>query len=95
MRHISRMSSEECAIELVIMELSKLFQKTRKAYQKAQLLERQVYKALEDMCIDLETPTKAENADILDDAITCYFQYGEYGLKNLLKEIRAQYTAME
>ena len=45
------------------------------------------------MCIDLDAPSDAENADCLNDAVSCYVQYGEYGVANLIKEIRAQYSA--
>lgn len=32
-------------------------------------------------------PTKAENADNLRDAISCYMQYGEYDVDSLIDEI--------
>ena len=31
--------------------------------------------------------TNAENAENLEEAITCYIDYGEYGIKNLMQEI--------
>ena len=89
---ISSLTSQEAADELVLMEVSKLLQKARKAQKKANEALSVVYEALEDMCIDLDVPSKAENADSLLDAISCYAQYGEFGCKNLLTEIREQYT---
>lgn len=88
---ISHMTSEEAVNEEVMLELAKLLRKARKAMQKADEALRAVYDALDDMCIDLEAESKAENADLLVDAISCYVQYGEYGCKNLLSEIREQY----
>lgn len=89
---ISSLTAQEAADELVMMEVSKLLQKARKAQKKADEALAAVYQALEDMCIDLDTPSKAENADCLLDAVSCYAQYGEYGCKKLLAEIRTQYT---
>ena len=89
---ISSMTSQEAADELVMMEVSKLLQKARKAQKKADEALCAVYQALEDMCVDLDVPSCAENADCLLDAISCYAQYGEFGCKNLLAEIREQYT---
>lgn len=89
---ISKLTAQEAADELVLMEVSKLLQKARKAQKKADEALQSVYQALEDMCIDLDVPTKAENADNLLEAVYCYAQYGEFGCKNLVSEIRAQYT---
>ena len=91
-KQITSMTAQEASDELVLMEISKLLQKARKAQKKADDASHAVYQALEDMCIDLDVPSKAENADCLIDAISCYIQYGEFGCKNLLSEIRAQYT---
>lgn len=89
---ISKLTAQEAADELVMMEVSKLLQKARKAQQKADEALNAVYQALDDMCIDLDVPSKAENADRILDAISCYAHYGEYGCKNLISEIREQYT---
>ena len=89
---ISSMTAQEASDELVMMEISKLLQRARKAQKKADEAMFAVYQALEDMCIDLDAPSEAENADCLLDAVSCYIQYGEFGCKNLLAEIRAQYT---
>lgn len=91
MRKITNLLPMEAMDELTFMDLKKLLQKARKAQQKADEALHAVYNALDDMCIDLDAPSDAENADCLDHAISCYVQYGEYGIANLLKEIRAQY----
>lgn len=89
---ISSLTPQEAADELVMMELSKLLQKARKAQIKADEALFAVHQALDDMCIDIDAPSKAENADCLNEAVSCYVQYGEYGCKNLLSEIRVLYT---
>ena len=89
---ISKLTTQEAADELTMMALSNLLQKARKAQKKADEALWAVYQALEDMCIDLDAPSKAENADCLNDAVSCYVQYGEYGCKNLLSEVKEQYT---
>lgn len=72
-------------------KVKKLLQKAKKAYEKAQEAEAAVFRALEDMGIDLEVRSDAENASNLDEAITCYLCYDEYSLSDLLSEIRTQY----
>lgn len=88
---ISELTTEQAMDELTFMELKKLLQTARKAEQKATEAHNAVYAALYDMCIDLDVPSSAENAENLGDAVSCYIHYGEYSLKSLLKEIRAQY----
>lgn len=90
---ISDMTPEQASDELVLMEVKKLLQKTKKAYKKAQEAEAKVFRLLEEaMCLDLEVPTEAENANDLGEAIACWLNYDEYTLRGLLSEIRAQYT---
>ena len=91
-KEIYQMSSEEALDETVELELKKALQKARKASKKADEELRKVYAILEDMCIDLEVETNAENADDLEHAVNYYVQYGEYTIKGLLKEIMEQYT---
>lgn len=88
---IPEMTPEQAMDELTFMSLKKLLQKARNAEQKATEAHNAVYAALDDMCIDLDVPSRAENADNLRDAVSCYIHYGEYGPKNLLREIREQY----
>ena len=88
---ISEMTPEQAADELTMMEIKKLIQKAKRAYEKAQAAEAALYKAVDDLCLDLEVPTEAENAENLDQAISCYLHYEEFSLEGLLSEIRAQY----
>ena len=74
-----------------LTELKKLLQKAKKAYDKAQEVESEVFLMLDVMGVNLDAPTEAENADNLGEAITCYLQYGEYTVAGLLSEIREQY----
>ena len=90
---ISDMTLEQASDELVMMEVKKLLQKAKKAYKKAQEAEAAVFHVLEwDMCLDMDVPSEAENADTLGEAVACWLNYEEYTLKDLLAEIRAQYT---
>lgn len=89
---IPDMTPEQAMDELTMDELRKLLKKAKTAYEKAQAAEVAVFEALDDMCIDLEVKTGAENAENLGEAVACYLNYGEYDAKSLLAEIRAQYT---
>lgn len=89
---ISDMTTEQAADDLVMMELSRLFQKARNAAKKAEEAERAVFKALEDMCIEYDSPYQYENGSTLEEAASSYIHYGDYGLKSLLSEIRRRYT---
>lgn len=94
-KEISQMSPDEALDESVKLELKKALQDARNACKKADEKLREVYDILEDMCIDLDVATNAENADNLEQAINCYVQYGEYNLKGLLSEIMKQYSEMK
>lgn len=92
---ISRMSAQEAADEMVINDLKELLRKARVAQIKADEASQAVFAALEDMCIELNAVSFAENADNLGDAISCFIVYGEYGMKNIISEIRKQYCKEE
>ena len=95
MKHtkISEMTEEQAMDELTFMEVKKLLQKAKKAYEKAQEMEASVFRVLEeDMCLDMEFPSSAENAANLGEAVACYLNYDEYSLSGLMKEIKAQYN---
>ena len=74
----------------MINEVGKLLKKARALQKKVDEATFCVYQTLESMGIDLEVPTRAENADCLNDAISCYIQYGEFGCRNLILEIKKQ-----
>ena len=92
---IPNLTPEQCADELLFLEIEKLLKKARNANQKADVALRDVFKVLEDSCIELNVPTDAENADDLEQAINCYVYYGEFNLKSLMKEIRKQYQLID
>lgn len=90
---VSNSTAEQASEELALMELKKMIQKARRKSKEADESLQKVHKALEDMCIELNVPTNAENADDLEQAVNCYIQYGEYNLCSLMKEIRKQYCS--
>ncbi len=74
----------------MITEVGKLLKKARSLQKKADEASFCVYQTLESMGINFDAPTRAENADCLNDAISCYIQYGEFGCRNLILEIQGQ-----
>lgn len=87
------LTPEQAADELVLMEFEKLLKAAKRKAKAAQLAEDEVFKALQDMCIEPdEIPSEAENADNLQDAITCYLSYDEYSLKGIMHEVRNAYS---
>ena len=94
-KEIYQMSSDEALNESIKLELKNSLQKARNACKRADEELRKVYNILEDMCIDLDVTTNAENADNLEQAVNCYVQNGEYNLKELVSEIMKQYNEMK
>lgn len=88
---IYQMTPDEALDKSVEYELKVTLKKARKASQKADKELQNVYEILENMCIDLETATNAENANNLEEAVNCYVQYGEYSVNGLVEEIMKQY----
>lgn len=74
-----------------LKEIEKLIKRAKKAADKSRQTESDVFEALNNLCIDLDIPSKAENAETLGDAISCYVNYGEFGLTNVMREIRSAY----
>ena len=68
------------------------YRKQEKKCQEADEALRAVYEIIDDMNIDLDAYSYAENASTLGEAINCYVQYGEYTLTDLLEEIERQYN---
>lgn len=55
-----------------------------------------VFDALEDMCIEPdEISSAAENAENLEEAISCFIDYGEYSVSGIMREVRAAYKEAE
>lgn len=89
---ISEMSVEECSDELVFRRFKSLLEKARKKQTEATAATELVYQALEDMCIDADhISTDAENADNLEEAISCFIDYGEYSVAGIMREVKAAY----
>ena len=62
----------------------------------AQVAEQEVFKALEDMCIDANSAeTAAELTDNLRVAITCFLSYGKYSFSGIMREVRETYVNQE
>jgi hypothetical protein len=61
----------------------------RKSQEVAQAKTDKVYRLLDGIGTNLEADSKAENATILGDAISCFIDYDEYGIDNIMEEIEA------
>lgn len=71
-------------------EFCKLLESGRKAYQKAEEKTQTIYNRIEENFRDVdlsEINTNAENADSVNDAISCYMQYGEYSPEQIWEEL--------
>lgn len=73
-----------------LKELEKLIKKARKKEIEKDHIIRELFQILEDINIDMEQPTEAENASNLEEAIACYIDYGEYNVKAIMAEIKEQ-----
>ena len=89
---ISELSPLEALDQSVLFVLDRKLQAARNAQKIADRRLQVFFDELENLCIDpSEHPTAAENASTLEEAITCYVQYGEYTRSGLLREIKAAY----
>ena len=89
---ISDMTPEECSDEQVFDLFEKLLKKARRKQAEATEATHVVFEALEDMCIDADQiSSEAENADNLQQAISCYIDYGEYSVAGIMKDVRGAY----
>ena len=78
-----------------LFELKHLIETARMKTIAAQRAEFDVFTLLENMCGDTSSvPTKAENADNLTDAISCFINYNEYSLDEIMQEIKELYMKM-
>lgn len=68
-------------------EVRRLILEARRDTVKLTILMDTIFNMLRNMGVDLQSDTKAENADCLDEAINCYIQYNEYNIDNIMKEI--------
>jgi hypothetical protein len=74
------MNNEELA------EIRSLIEKARNFEMRKNELITDIYFLLEDYEPE-NIPSGAENASNLEEAISCFIQYGEYGLESIMKEI--------
>lgn len=89
---ISEMTPEECNDELVFARFKNLLKRAREKQIAADAAIKRVLQALDDMCIEPDhVPSNAENADNLEQAITCYISYGEYSVAGIMEEIKGAY----
>lgn len=68
-----------------------LIENTKKYHDKAQKAQDDLFKYIEEEYpeIDLsDISTNAENADNLEEAISCYCQYGEYSPEKIYEELK-------
>jgi hypothetical protein len=71
----------------------KLIVTAKKYYDKAQVAEGELFAYLEQELqnVDLEgIPSKAENADNVKDAISCYLHYDEYSPLQIWNELKVK-----
>jgi predicted transcriptional regulator len=73
-----------------IKELESLIKKARKKEIEKERIVRELFQILNDLEVNLEQLTEAENASNIADAITCYIDYGEYNVKSIVDEIKRQ-----
>ena len=93
---IPGLTSEQAADELVFIEFERILRKAKKKVDAARAAEQEVFKALEDMCIDANrTETAAELTDNLREAITCFLSYGKYSFSGIMREVREAYVNQE
>ena len=93
---ISYLTPEQASDELVFMEFEKILKSAKRKALVAQEAQDEVFRALEDMCIDAESvPSDAENATNLGEAICCYLDYDEYSLSGIMREVRNAYGKQE
>lgn len=75
--------------EPMLSVFERMLKTARMAAVKAQKDEYFVFQALEVMGINAkEIPTDAPNANNLEEAVSCFLQYGEYSVAEILKEVR-------
>ena len=94
-KRICDMTADECLVSSVVNEFGRLLNVAKRKAEAAQAAEDAVFKALDDMCIDLGSPTGAENATTIEEAITCYLSYNEYTREGILREVTALYETKQ
>ena len=73
-----------------LKELKKLIYQAKIKYEKAQQAENKIFEFLEQIGIEYlsEIPCNADNADNLEEGISCYLNYGEWSIKDIIDTIK-------
>ena len=72
--------------EVRLRKICNLILRAKALKQKADEAERSAFDFIGGQSLD-SYPTAAENADNLADAISCFINYGEYNIVDLMEEI--------
>ena len=90
------MFPDESKLTEKLVFIEKLIRKARKSAIEAYEAERVVFEFLGGDGLRLDgIPSEAENANNLEEAISCYINYEEYSVHGLIKEIRKAYEKRE
>lgn len=81
--------------EEALSAFSRLLSKAKKAATEAQAAEARLFRALEDMCIDLNESFPLGNATTFGDAIEGYLEYDEFSHKEIMAKVRELYSKEE
>lgn len=81
---------EQSTEELILIDIEKLIKNARTEQKILDNIMDKLFKKIDELGIDLDVPTDAENAECLDEAINCYIHCGEFTLKGLIEEIKEQ-----
>lgn len=96
MKKISEMTPGEALTEQALAAFKRRLERAKRKAEESCAAKQAVFAALEDMCIDpSEIPTSAENADNLEEAISCFIDYGEYSVAGIMREVRKAYEEVE
>lgn len=96
MRKISQMTQDEALTEEALTAFKRRLERAKRKAEESAAATRAVFAALEDMCIDpSEISTAAENADNLEEAISCFIDYGEYSVSGIMREVRGAFKEAE
>lgn len=89
---IRKTSTEQSNEDSLLADIEKLINGARIEQKILDNMMHKLYQKLDELNIDLNVPTAAENARCLKEAINCYICHGEFSLKELVEEIRGQYV---
>lgn len=85
-------TAEQKSDETMFRELKKLLRSAKRKAEAAQVAENEVFEMLFKMGISpADSPTSAENANNLQEPITCHLSYGEYTIDGIINEVRSAY----